>query len=1092
MASTSRVFSAPEGTEGDRVQCPCCPDTFGPREILRHVNNQHAPLRALTGAQLSSIGATLCECGKVQSASGKGKHTCLGADAGPGPRRKRPRSAGRADRALAIACPFPATAPEAGLAIPHSLPVAFCPANGMPLVTAMEGVAEAGYGPPVQETQDLPAAALPAATVPSPAANIRYAASTVPHKAQSAFAEVCIELVRRVISTAGTPDHEQARADLLQLPSLVLWGKHSSQRRFSHVLTHIRKYRAGLCPHQRPTTANQRTRAERTVAQRAMRNLQRGSVTRASRDLDAAEALQATAQVLEKLEALHPDAPPPTVPNIAAVPVQINRKQLQEVLQRLPRGSAPGPSGWTFEHIKAIAQGNPQGISAILEFVNAALAGHLPVWEALRACRLIPLRKHADGVRPIAIGEVWLRLVGKCAMAVSSDVGKHMAPLQLGVGVPGGAQCIGHAVQAGLSAHTEHVTLQIDCKNAFNSLCRTSMLNAIAVAATPLLPLADWMYSAASPLLVPGAPANSSVLWSKQGVRQGDPCGPLFFALAVQPILQSLSEAFSGVRIIAYLDDIVLQGPTDDVQQAHPRLTAELVEVGLQVQPGKSCAYSAHGAAAQQLADELGVKLSEQGLVVAGCPVGQPSFVQEHVTTAVDSVVTQVSKLQGLSEMPVQGRLLLLRKSLQLKAVHFLRCVDSDLLQEPLSKLEQSVCDMFLSLIERDLNDVDADQLYLPLRFGGVGLQRWTPESGVVCKAGYLAAAALTQTALADGYVAFQPLSGTGVERLDRYWESIKPFLSKPGAMAGAGATAFAGSFQEACDQQQVQGLQRAVSQTVTEQAKQLLFSKYEARLTAGDHSTLVAEQHLARLHSLQQGIGTAWMNAVPTKPTWELSNASVTAALRFMLGVDPTNRSGAGHDAMSSQQSKLWTLRHDQLQSTVQFGAVAAGHSSSIEPQERHLKDLRYGDAGYGKRGDVLVSTVNDLLNIDVVVTHPACDTYRAAAAKRPGAANRVAERRKQRGHGGGTGHRFVPFAIESYGRLGDAAVDLLKVWADDAATGGAVSRDAFLVWLKRELSVALMKGNARMFERFVCAVPEQNGQRYLAGYAIPTVPDE
>lgn len=170
----------------------------------------------------------------------------------------------------------------------------------------------------------------------------------------------------------------------------------------------------------------------------------------------------------------------------------------------------------------------------------------------------------------------------------------------------------------------------------------------------------------------------------------------------------------------------------------------------------------------------------------------------------------------------------------------------------------------------------------------------------------------------------------------------------------------------------------------------------------------------------------------------------------------------------------------------------MAAGHSASIEPQERHLNDLRYGDAGYGKRGDVLVSTVNDLLNIDVVVTHPACDTYRKAAAKHPGSANRKAEDRKRRDHGGGAGHRFVPFAIETYGRMGDAAMDLLKSWADDAATGGSVSRDAFLVWLKRELSVALMKGNARMFERFVCAVPEQNGRRYLAGYDIPTVPDE
>ena len=111
-----------------------------------------------------------------------------------------------------------------------------------------------------------------------------------------------------------------------------------------------------------------------------MRSLQSDSVSRSNRDLDAAEALHASAQVLEKLEALHPDALSPTVPAATTVPVQITRHQLQEVLQHLPRGATPGPSGWTFEHIKAAAQGTLNGISANLDLLNAALAGQLPAW----------------------------------------------------------------------------------------------------------------------------------------------------------------------------------------------------------------------------------------------------------------------------------------------------------------------------------------------------------------------------------------------------------------------------------------------------------------------------------------------------------------------------------------------------------------------------------------------------------------------------------------------------------------------------------------------------------------------------------------
>ena len=131
-------------------------------------------------------------------------------------------------------------------------------------------------------------------------------------------------------------------------------------------------------------------------------------------------------------------------------------------------------------------------------------------------------------------------------------------------------------------------------------------------------------------------------------------------------------------------------------------------------------------------------------------------------------------------------------------------------------------------------------------------------------------------------------------------------------------------------------------------------------------------------------------------------------------------------------QLQGLWTLRHAQIQSKVQFGPAAAGHSSSIEPQERRLKNLGFGDPGYGKRGDVVVSTVDDLLNIDFTVVHPASSSMRSRASREPGITAREAEKKKRHDHGvGAVGHTFVPFTIETYGRLGVEAVKLLKDWA-------------------------------------------------------------
>ena len=68
---------------------------------------------------------------------------------------------------------------------------------------------------------------------------------------------------------------------------------------------------------------------------------------------------------------------------------------------------------------------------------------------------------------------------------------------------------------------------------------------------------------------------------------------------------------------------------------------------------------------------------------------------------------------------------------------------------------------------------------------------------------------------------------------------------------------------------------------------------------------------------------------------------------------------------------------------------------------------------------------------------------------SRSPGAAARVAEENKRRSHAaeGTRGYRFVPFAIETYGRLGRAAVELLGEWADAAAGNGAFDRDAYLI---------------------------------------------
>jgi len=69
---------------------------------------------------------------------------------------------------------------------------------------------------------------------------------------------------------------------------------------------------------------------------------------------------------------------------------------------------------------------------------------------------------------------------------------------------------------------------------------------------------------------------NDQVILSCCRVQQGDPVGPLGFALAIHPIVEKINEEVTGPHINAwYLDDGTLCGSLDDLAAALAIIEAE-------------------------------------------------------------------------------------------------------------------------------------------------------------------------------------------------------------------------------------------------------------------------------------------------------------------------------------------------------------------------------------------------------------------------------------------------------------------------------------------------------------------------------------
>ena len=99
---------------------------------------------------------------------------------------------------------------------------------------------------------------------------------------------------------------------------------------------------------------------------------------------------------------------------------------------------------------------------ATLQFTTHIVSGNLPHIPDKLTCRLIPNNGTVGRVRPIAVGEVWLRIAALCSLEASTTTGQSLQPLNFGVGVPGGAKVVGHTIKAGHLAHPDQVTVLLD------------------------------------------------------------------------------------------------------------------------------------------------------------------------------------------------------------------------------------------------------------------------------------------------------------------------------------------------------------------------------------------------------------------------------------------------------------------------------------------------------------------------------------------------------------------------------------------------------------------------------------------------------
>jgi hypothetical protein len=595
--------------------------------------------------------------------------------------------------------------------------------------------------------------------------------------------------------------------------------------------------------------------------------------------------------------------------------------------------------------------------------------------------------------------------------------------LQLGVGVPGGCEAAVHATRRFIDGlQKDHIVVKLDFANAFNSVRRDALLEAVARDIPEIYRFVFATYASNATLSF----GNFCVI-SEEGIQQGDPLGPLEFCIVIQPLLQSLK---SSLRI-GFLDDLTLGGHEATVANDVVKLAEECRRLGLELNPTKCEIIGL----TQSEVDNINILkcfkvVQLEDATLLGSPVQSGRAVDAALEIKCADLTRAVSRL---SLLHTHDALVILRYSLSVPKLMYTLQTANCSGRPALQQFDDILRDGLSAILNISLTDDQWVQASLPVSSGGLGIRSAT----MLAPSAFLASAAGTsdlQVCIISNIGA--TVSDPAVQSSLDAWN----VLSNATAPVGPEA-AIQRSWDAGC-----------ISAALT-------------RLTA--NATDAVSQ--ARLLAAQSAHSGDWLKAPPiTAVGLRLSDEAVRVAAGLRLGTklcEPHScPCGAMVDArglhgLSCRRSAGRHQRHSLLNDIIYRSLGRAQIQASKEPLGLLRSD--------GKRPDgvtLIPWSRGKCLTWDVTVPDTFAASHITTTSLAAGSASEKAASLKTTKYADLlTTHLFVPIAIETSGCINQTGLEFITELGKKLTqvTGDKLE----LSYLFQRLSVAIQRGNELCF---------------------------
>ena len=331
------------------------------------------------------------------------------------------------------------------------------------------------------------------------------------------------------------------------------------------------------------------------------------------------------------------------------------------------------------------------------------------------ASRLIAIDKH-PGVRPIGVGEVVRRIIGKAVLRVISyDVLEACGLSQLCAGQPCGCETAVHAVRN--LFETSECFLLVDATNAFNSLNRRAALHNISNLCPALSTMLINCYRVDVPLFMDG-----DTIFSAEGTTQGDPLAMIMYAIGILPLIHYLNSR--SVSQVWYADDAAAVGDLTNVRVWWDEILSRGPSFGYFPNPSKSWLVVKPElvSTAKSIFADVNINITSEGRCYLGSPIGSSQFVSTSIQSKISEWVSQLELLTTVATTQPHPAFAALIHGFTNKWSYYFRSTPG--IDAFIGPLEECLRNKLLPTLtgQSSISDSMRSLLSLPPRLGGMGI----------------------------------------------------------------------------------------------------------------------------------------------------------------------------------------------------------------------------------------------------------------------------------------------------------------------------------------------------------------------------------